>query len=299
MVHRYLPAVSALLTIPYSLPAEGTAIAVPFETSNNLVIVSTRINGLPPAQFLLDTGAEASAINADWAKRAGLKAAGNVELSASGGTAKGFFIEGTDLSIGTAELRNIRLLAVPLANLETAMGRPLGGIIGSELFRRYVIEIDYASRALRLHDPATWRYQGRGIVLPVTIDDETPFVSATLKRADGRRISMKLLIDTGNSGTMTLNSPFVRRHRLVESSGRAIPLLSAELLSGSAQRYVARVGELQLASLRFPGMIATLARDEQGDEAETSNDGLIGAEPPQPVSSYRRLRPQSDHSRTT
>ena len=278
----------AALLLASCLPARvttgsSTSISIPIEVSNNLPLARISVNGLEPAWFIVDTGAEASVIDTEWAEKLGLGTGEEVEVSAAGGTVDAYVVPGATLTLdgatpGGAELRDVTLVAVPLAGLAASLGRPLGGVLGSELFAQYVVEFDYAEGALRLHKPETYRYEGAGEVLPLLIEDDTPFVRTIIERADGQLTEAELLLDTGNSGVLALNTPFVNRHRLLESSGPVIPLLGAALLSGSAQRYVGRVGTLRLGSVRVPEALTMLAQDEAGDFAEGTNDGLIGGE---------------------
>ena len=253
-------------------------VSVPLELTNNLVLVQARVSGSEPAWFVVDTGAGASVVNAEWAEDIGLEAEDEVEVSASGGSVGASRVTGADLVVGGAELEDVTLLSIPLGGLEAGVGRSLGGIIGWDLFDRYVVEIDYRARVLRLHGPDAYVYDGPGASLPIAIEDNTPFVGATLVGPEGQTLPSKLLIDTGSTGTITLNTPFVRRHHLVEAPGGTIPLVAPALLAGSAQRYVGRVEELHIGSFRFPDLLALFAQDEEGDFAAASNDGLIGGE---------------------
>lgn len=55
-----------------------------------------------------------------------------------------------------------------------AAGRPLGrdidGIVGGRLIRQFVVDVDYKRRLLTFHDPALFRYDGPGQVLPLDFD---------------------------------------------------------------------------------------------------------------------------------
>jgi hypothetical protein len=175
-------------------------------------------------------------------------------------------------------LRDVTVVPVPLAGLEAALGRPLGGILGSALFGKFVVEIDYAARELRVHEPATYPRDRDGEVMSVVLEDDTPFVTTVVEGPGGRRIEAKLLIDTGASGALTLNSPFVDRHRLLETSRPMIPLTGAALLAGGARRYAGRTSALYFGSAMIPDVITIFAQDEEGDLADSTSDGLIGGE---------------------
>jgi len=51
---------------------------------------------------------------------------------------------------------------LPLEWFSRQVGRRTDGFLGSNVFRNYVVEIDYANQVLRLHDPAAYSYSGSG-----------------------------------------------------------------------------------------------------------------------------------------
>jgi len=181
---------------------------IPFQFANNLILVPTRINGSEPALFILDTGASASVISLTLAQRLGLKLEGETDVSTSGGSIGGSTVKHAQVSLPGQELGVLSLLAIPLAGLEAGLGRAVGGILGAELFYRFVVEIDYGTRTIQLHDPAGYVYAGPAKPLPITFEDHTPFVRAVVVGSDGNGVEGSLLIDTGANGSLTLKQPF-------------------------------------------------------------------------------------------
>ncbi len=90
--------------------------------------------------------------------------------------------------------------------------------VGMLLFGRYVVELDHASPAVRLHDAASFRYSGPGRALPFTIEDNNPFTAATLTLRDGQQLAARMVIDTGAVGSIAyFSSSFATRSGCAEA----------------------------------------------------------------------------------
>src|SRR5260370_34758466 len=88
--------------------------------------------------------------------------------------------------------------SLPLEWFSRQVGRRTDGFLGANVFRNYVVEIDYANQVLRLHDPAAYSYSGSGQRLPLQfISDDIPTVRAELVAHDGTAITRVFLDDSG------------------------------------------------------------------------------------------------------
>jgi len=48
------------------------------------------------------------------------------------------------------------------------------GLVGSDLFFRYVVDVDYARHRLSLYEPRGFRYAGAGTPIPLTFAKHVP-----------------------------------------------------------------------------------------------------------------------------
>jgi hypothetical protein len=71
------------------------------------------------------------------------------------------------LIVGAAELIEKSLAIVPFDDLASHEGRSIEGVLGVNLFRRYVVVIDYPAKTLALYEPARFAYQGPGEIIPL------------------------------------------------------------------------------------------------------------------------------------
>src|SRR5690606_4377201 len=133
---------------------------LPFDLVNNLVIVPMEINGLE-LSFLVDTGVDATILfslgNQDTLD---LKNTESILLKGLGEDEpiKAMKSSGNEIKLGEAVNKNLVLYLVfdhPL-DLSNRMGIPVHGIIGYDLFRDFVVEIDYSGKRLVLYDPNSY-----------------------------------------------------------------------------------------------------------------------------------------------
>jgi len=97
--------------------------------------------------------------------------------------------------------------------LSRQVGRRTDGFLGSNVFRNYVVEIDYANQVLRLHDPAAYSYSGSGQRLPLQfIWDDIPTVRAEVVAQDGTAITGVFLVDSGATTAICLTKAFSNEH---------------------------------------------------------------------------------------
>jgi len=257
---------------------------LPFRLRSHHVFLDARINGAP-ASLVLDTGSGMCALDATWATTVGLtpsakdtQAVGTDNMSIALATIG-------SLALGdSVELRDEPAALVPLHEVSARHGQVVHGTIGYGFFMRYVVEIDYASRMLRLHDPATFVYQGDGERIPVDLSKRVPILAAELV-ANGTTIPVRLLLDLGTGAyASVLTKAFVDRHANA-LGGSSRERLIGTGVGGSAHGRVATLDALRLGNVRVPHPSLAMPSDARGFFGITWVDGTLGA----PVLSRTRL----------
>jgi hypothetical protein len=186
-----------------------------YEPFAGLILVSVTINGSPPLDFILDSGATQSAINDPYlANSLGLKAreAGLARGMGSGAT-RVLIADDTSIRSDGVEILRDQLVVHDISERLAALaGREIDGFLGADLFSRYVVEIDPFGHRLLLHDPNTFDYRGPGESLPLEVVDRRPVVAGAVRVEEGgREILVRLLIDTGSGRYLNLITKSRRR----------------------------------------------------------------------------------------
>jgi hypothetical protein len=248
---------------------------VPFDLVGNHVMLAATI-AERPASLLLDTGAGGTVLDAGWAASLPSLRRFDQRVRATGtGQVAATLAGAPTIHVGGAELPEPVVVLLPLDGVSRAKGHTVHGVLGFDFLSRYVVEIDYAARELRLHEPSTFEYRGTGAVVPVSLDLRVPVAAAALKAPGRAPVDTRLVLDIGAATLSVLLSPTV-----VAANGGALaglPGYEAPLGAGVGEDAIGtltRLEELRLGGLAFPGPTAGIARARQGVFALC--DGAVG-----------------------
>ena len=174
------------------------------------------------------------------------------------------------MSIGDVQMQNV---AVSLRHVvDPADTKHTAGIIGYDLLANSVVEIDYIHHVVRLYDPIQFVPPADSSATPVNIDDEIPFVGATVGNSSGDYF---MLDDTY---PFTVLCPdFWQAHPddvVDQGQGRAV---NYSIFGSDSAMKATQLKALNFAGTRFEEWIAYEAMDTQDLEG-VNIDGIIGCD---------------------
>lgn len=198
-------------------PAVATAMATSFVSprpvmkvvwrpDEKLMLLPVRLNRLPPAWFVLDSGAPHSVVDPRLAREAGLK---KMATSSVTGTGKGqvgvehvgpVTLEIQGLKLAVEDPWVIDLSGVPI-------DKSVRGLIGQDLLARYVVRLDPRTRTLEAFEPKAWTPPKTGAVLPLIVENGRLYLEARLEVKPGLSATHRLRVDTGSGDFV--NDPLV------------------------------------------------------------------------------------------
>lgn len=266
-----------------------SALKIPFEVFGNLVLLQVKVNNTGSLRFILDTGADTSVIDAQRAKALRLEPQGKIVASGAAGSAEATFTKGVSLSLSGVELLDQTIYVLPLESL-SALGRKIDGVLGNDVLKEFVVEIDYLAGTINLYEPHSYRYSGSGESIRLTMDDGLLFVRASITPQGHTPIEAKFEIDSGSTGAILLNTPFVQRHDLLATAPKTIQTNSGGV-GGTAKMLRGRVNNVRLGRFVIDRPITHFSQATQGDYASSKYDGLIGDQ------ILRRFKAIFDYSR--
>jgi hypothetical protein len=261
---------------PYRF-AHGHSAVVPLHiVAGSYPFVHLTVAGRP-AWFLLDSAATGMSVDLALAREAGLALAGH--LSARGGGSQvvsGKLAHDLTLELPGLSLHEPAVAAIPLRQLSPAFGFPFDGLLGSDLFRRFVVETDYQHRRMIVHELGHAPAPKDAIAIPVTLDEVSfAYVDARLTLPGRPPVSGRFLVDSGVDGSVVLNRPFVERYRL--AAGQALLDVSGTGAGGKTALSVGFGEWLDLGPISIGRPIVTFARDTSGSYADPRYAGLLGS----------------------
>src|SRR5687768_11264945 len=277
-----LPALSQGLG--FSLASGKKKVEIPIEVYNNLIVVPVVLNGALPLKFILDTGVRTAILtektftdilNLSYSRKYSISGPGgeqiidayitnNVSLELPGVTGRGhaLLVLGEDY----LELRNY-------------LGTDVHGILGYELFSRFIIEVDYDKKVLTLSVPTRFRKKGKYQSIPIKIEDTKPYVTTSVVLADGTQLTAKLLVDSGASHGLMLEPTSDPRIQVPDST---VSSVIGRGLGGEITGKVGRIESIRLGTYEIEDAIANFPDPNSYFDSlklgTTQRNGAIGGE---------------------
>jgi hypothetical protein len=246
-----------------------------FELADGLIYMQASINGSMPLWMMLDTGASVTVFDESVSKFG----EGNVDGPGQGSTQKWAFANHTTLMFAGKDLGDQTVATLPLEWFSRQVGRRTDGFLGSNVFRNYVVEIDYANQVLRLHDPAAYSYSGSGQRLPLQfIWDDIPTVRADVVAQDGAAITGIFLIDSGATTAIWLTKAFSNAHPEFLSAHETIEVPNVVAVGGELIARLGRVPAIRLGAFLVPMPLTQFSQNTAGIFATSDIAGTIGAQ---------------------
>lgn len=260
----------------YRFSPDHSPVRVPFELANDLIVLKVRVNSSRPLQFIFDTGASISVIDPQSAKALGLRAKGKLDLDATGGSVQSELIGPVSLALAGVTVFKQTLATIDLDAFAPLFGYKIDGIIGHDFINNFVVEIDYVAGLMSFYETASYKYAGAGESIPIELVEKTPFVRGRIVLNGREAIEGKFEVDTGGTAMLSLNTPFVNKHKMIET-------LTTQTQSklggagGSAEAVKAHVPTVALGSLIVKNPLIVFARGTEGSEGSAEYDGELGA----------------------
>jgi hypothetical protein len=256
--------------------AGQSALNVPFDLAGNLIFVQGRLNNSAPLWFIFDTGASSSVVDVKLAKTLGLKTRGHILGTGSAGTTMASRVRNVSVALPGVEVSGLTVYTLPVDFLSAPLGRRIGGVIGNDLIGACVVEIDYANKVINFYDRQGYHYNGTGEVIPFTVEgDGNIYGRAKVEIEGGAPLEGKFEIDTGSTGALELNTPFVKKHRLLSLVKRS-KRVNVGGVGGTAGAVTTRARTVKLGKFALENVIVRLSQATKGDFASAQHDGTLG-----------------------
>lgn len=167
-------------------------VEVPFEYTDNEILVKCRLNKGEEVDFLFDTGASDTIIDRRVAAQHFLAKQDKFDIAAFSGMVEANKSELKRFEIGSLVLNNVPVRVLDMNQQSRQMGRPIAGIIGTNIINQFLITIDYSKPNLTFEDLETAQRPAKAASVPFVFR-QLPYIKATLNGKD----EQLLLVDTG------------------------------------------------------------------------------------------------------
>ncbi len=183
-----------------------------FKLINNLIVFPLEING-KELSFILDTGVNKTILfNLSQNDSIGLNNIEKLNLQGlgTGSSVEAIISKNNNLRIKNAVSRNetIYVILNDFFDLSSKMGRTIHGIIGYNLFKDFIVKINYKSKKIDFYNPKTFIYNKcrKCEEFPLSFHRKKPYidVDVQLDTIGNDKTNVKLLVDSGGSDAIWL-----------------------------------------------------------------------------------------------
>ena len=200
--------------------ASASLTTLPFRLSGSHIFIEVRINDSEPLHFIFDTGAASTVINQRQAKKLKLSSDGFTPIRSSKGPSLAYYSRNSELRMGELRVKKVRVVHLPLDHIQRALGKDVDGIIGQDLLKHYVVQINYDTQTIALYDPQEFTPPAGYHARPFEIISGRPYIEGALTLNDGHTLTGRFQVDNGSGSSITLYSPTVEEHQLASKIGR-------------------------------------------------------------------------------
>ena len=234
-------------------------IAIPFESYNNLIVIPVVLNHRMPLRFVLDTGVRTSILtdrtftdilNISYNRKIPLVGAdGDRQITA-------YVANGISLKLPgvVGQGQALLVLEEDYLQLKNYLGTDVHGILGYELFSRFIVEINYQEEKLILHEPFSYKPKKIRRVIPLEVQDTKPYIHTNLRLEDGTKVAAKLMLDTGASHSLLLD---MDSHKNLSLPENVIRTNLGRGLGGDINGHLGRIGKLEFGKFEFDDVICS------------------------------------------
>lgn len=256
----------------------------PIEVCNNLVVIPVVLNGQLPLKFILDTGVRTTILTEKTFSDILKLTYGRHYLVAGPGGEK--IVEAYVTNNVTLDLPGVHgeghamlVLEKDYLELRNYLGTDVQGILGYEVFSRFIVEVNYESRQLSLTLPESFHPRKNYQMLPITIQDTKPYLQVPVQMKDGVIVNAKLLVDSGASHGLVLDPS---SNSQIEIPQKHVSSLIGRGLGGLITGQIARIKSLELGKYKIENVIVNFPDPNSYTDTLKASDvfrnGAVGGE---------------------
>jgi predicted aspartyl protease len=252
-----------------------------FKLVKNLIIIPIYINNKGPFNFILDTGVGPMVVtDPSILDSVDMNDARTVKLSGlgKGNEVEAYVTNALTVVVGKASMQHIpaAVLKQDIFNLSNFVGVHIHGLIGYYVFNSFLVKIKYSARKVILYKPGE-PVKIKGEPVDITMHLNKPYIQVTLTTPATGTIDAKLLIDSGASNSLSLES--YQKGSFPQPKLR-IPANLGMGFSGLISGNIGRVASIRIGSFELKDVIAGYPDfvEVAAKALETGRNGSMGAD---------------------
>jgi hypothetical protein len=232
-------------------------IEIPIQIQNNLIVVPVILNNKLPLRFIVDTGVRTAILTQKtFSDILELPYSRKYSISGPGGEKiiDAYVANNVSLTLPGVSGKGHALLVLEEDYLELRnfLGTDVHGILGYELFSRFIVKLNYSKKTMTLIQPDKFRPGKRYQELPMLVEDTKPFILTSINLSPTNSMTGKLLMDTGASHGLLLEPSSDER---IQVPANTVSTVIGRGLGGVITGKTGRIQSLKLGSYTLDNVL--------------------------------------------
>jgi len=287
LIIGFLPRILQAQQVLGSALQEGrNKVRIPIEINNNLVIIPVVINGQLPLKFILDTGVRTAILTEKiFSDILNLTYTRKYTVGGPGGQkfVQAYVTNNVSLDLPPGvhgEGHALLVLEEDYLELRNYLGADVQGILGYELFSRFIVTLDYEKKEMTLTRPSKFRPKRKYQKLKISVEDTKPYVITSVGVTDSATMKAKLLIDSGASHGLILEPD---SNDTIKVPDNYVKSIIGRGLGGVITGKIGRISSIELGKYDVKNVIANFPdpnsyMDTLKNSRTVRRNGAIGGE---------------------
>ncbi len=256
-------------------------IEIPFRFQNNFILVDVLFNDTYPLTFIFDTGSENTILlKKTYAELMDIKYLRDYKVYGSD-LKKELIVHlanGVDLDLSKISANNspILILEEDYFRFEKYTGLKIHGILGMDLFKLTVIQINYNKQKIILYPPENFTAPSNNFVsFSVEMFRNKYYLSTKGTIQNNKSVDLKLLLDTGANISLLLHN---KSDSTITLPDKLIPGKLGDGLGGFIEGYMGRTKSLSIGDFTFSNIVTNFQELPPDIDPNTINNrnGILG-----------------------
>lgn len=190
------------LVIPPTFSKSKRIASVPFRMAGSYILIETSINGSTPLNFVLDTGLKGTMITEIHSEDSVSLPQGEIVSIRGLGlndSIQAYESRNNLLKIGNLKFpaKDILVLTSNLIDFSSITGEKINGILGAEVLKDYIIEINYTRQRINFYPHDSFTVPGKYARIPAIVVGGKMYINANVTSSNVTKENLAMLIDTG------------------------------------------------------------------------------------------------------
>lgn len=264
--------------IGLNLPKDSTKVSFSFQVANSMVIIPVGINGKLVLPFILDTSVEFTTLtNKSLGDEMGFNYLRKMVLAQSpeglihGYSANELYYE-LPGGVFTGDNHSMMVLDYDFLGLSTLAQSSVYGLIGRDIFSRFVVDINMDKQLLTLHEPKSFTPPAGYEAVPLKIEDGKVKLAITTVFENWEKQTTYFSVKTGAPHTVFIDSD----QNIYNVPPRKVETVLGKGNTGDVYGAVGRVREIVIGKSRFENALASFTKDQiNGMDRSSVGMGLL------------------------